>query len=41
VNEEKNLSFDSDGDDMRNPVAAIASAAGGSLYAAETTTRHD
>lgn len=39
VNEEKNFTWDFDGDDMRNPVSAIASAAGASLYAAETSVR--
>jgi len=39
VNEEKNFTFESDGEDMRNPVAFIASAAGATLYVAETTTR--
>jgi hypothetical protein len=39
VNEEKNFTFDQDGDDMRNPVAFIASAAGATLYFTETTIR--
>lgn len=39
VNEEKNFTWDTDGEDMRNPVAAISSAAGGALYAAETSVR--
>lgn len=39
VNEEKNFIWELDGDDMRNPVSAIASAAGAVLYAAETTAR--
>jgi len=39
VNEEKNFNFEQDGEDMRNPVSFIGSAAGGTLYVAETTTR--
>lgn len=37
VGEEKNFIWELDGDDMRNPVACIASAAGGTLYKAETS----
>ena len=37
VGEEKNLTFDTDGDDIRNPIAAVASAAGATLYKAETS----
>lgn len=39
VNEEKNFTWDTDGEDMRNAVSAIASAAGAVLYAAETSIR--
>jgi hypothetical protein len=39
VNEEKNFTYELDGEDMRNPVAAVASAAGGVLYATDTSTR--
>jgi hypothetical protein len=39
VGEEKNLTWDTDGEDMRNPIAAIADAAGAVLYATDTTIR--
>lgn len=41
VGEEKNLTWDTDGEDMRNPVSAIASAAGAILYPAETSVRRE
>jgi hypothetical protein len=39
VNEEKNFTHEQDGQDMRNPIAAISSAAGGIIYATDTSVR--
>lgn len=39
VNEEKNFTNNQDGEDMRNPVAAVASAAGGVIYVTDTSVR--
>lgn len=39
VNEEKNFNHEQDGEDMRNPLAAIASAAGGIIYVTDTSVR--
>jgi hypothetical protein len=39
VNEEKNFTYNSDGEDIRNPMACIASAAGGTIYITDTSIR--